>query len=145
MTHDLNTGRGRLARLADALENDLPKRFEAEGRTFDMRAWRTDLDPECGTAACAAGFACMLPEFNQRGLVLEWSDNLNVAEAYPIFKQEDGVLNEWEGLAAFFGVGLEVVDWIFDANCYKAKALKITPKMVAARIRKYLKGTEAQP
>ena len=52
----LPIGHRRLLRLAEFLETVPPEQF-------DMSSWIS----ECGTAACAAGWAARIPEFNAAG------------------------------------------------------------------------------
>lgn len=57
----------RLLKLADRLES-VPR------KQFDMATYFTETygpEPDCGTAACALGWACTMPEFKRLGLGLK--------------------------------------------------------------------------
>lgn len=59
---------------------------------------RTVKDPECGTTACALGWACAYPEFKAAGL--KFSTHLG----YPVFKGGGQYRYYHEAGAAFFGL-----------------------------------------
>lgn len=61
------TGKRRLLKLADFLETaDLPGEFNLETMAQDWRAGQ----PQCGTQACALGWATTIPSFRKAGLSL---------------------------------------------------------------------------
>lgn len=80
---------------------------------IDMNDWRQKEDDDgfvttyvsddnllkhnCGTAACAAGFACAYPKFKKQGLKYK-------EEGYPTYKGSNG----FNAMRSFFGV-----EWIF--------------------------------
>jgi hypothetical protein len=68
----------RLLKLADYLET-IPESY------FDIEEWVTEKD--CGTVMCAAGHACMIPEFKKQGLSLEGEKNF----LCPAFKGHQGL------------------------------------------------------
>ncbi len=85
----------------------------------------------CDAAACAAGSAALHPWFNKQGLKLSSETDT------------DGISfeDDFHALGKFFGLEYEVVNDIFgpwEYSIYPDK--KITPLMVANRIRKYLNG-----
>jgi len=90
---------------------------EEKSARFDMDAWFTD----CGTASCAAGFACEDPEFQAAGL-----SRCNLGEC----PQFDGKLT-FEALSKFFEIESE---FIFDPNYYNIKENHIKPRDVIDRI-----------
>lgn len=119
--------RKRLERLAQLLENwSVEKKFlvAPEGREkvnkFDIEIWK------CGTAACALGSACMLPEFNKAGLKLDGA-------ALPAYK---GYSESVAG-AEFFGLDYDEACLLFMPWNYKDNP---TPKTVAKRVREILAG-----
>jgi hypothetical protein len=58
----------RLLKLAKFLETKVPKgRFNYEV-VFSRYSVKFKGGPECGTAACAMGWACSIPEFKKLGL-----------------------------------------------------------------------------
>jgi hypothetical protein len=68
----------RLMKLADFLDTVPPKHFDMEDYTRGL--WTDDgefsakrlTNHECGTSACALGWAATIPEFKKAGLTLAW-------------------------------------------------------------------------
>jgi hypothetical protein len=87
---------------------------------------------ECGFAACAAGWACTIPEFNRAGLRLE-SDYLEDTDFYPEFKSNKG----FDALPNFFGIEVKEAYYFFYPDQYKTA--NPLPTTVAKRIRKFVK------
>jgi hypothetical protein len=96
---------------------------------FDLGHWRVHVDNEdgppvtdlneCGTTACAIGWACSIPEFIEAGLVYkEWG---------PTF---DGHVS-WGAPIEFFGISRKVANLLFSAHAYSANA---SARTVADRI-----------
>jgi hypothetical protein len=123
-------GHRRLLVLAEFLETRVdPKRF-------DLAEWSADdflPTPDCGTAACACGWAGMLPEFNALGfrLVLvpthEGSDEKAVAPTY-----KDAAAG-WASVQTFFELSYSQTYSLFEMYHYRRPP---GPQQVAARIRK---------
>ncbi len=133
------TPRQRLEHLADELE-----RYEEELEPhFDMEVWSQrlhvdstleDLLHGCGTAACAAGFACLLPALKADGLYL-------YGGKVPGFGHNTA---STEALRQFFGIDFRQMNYIFMDQCYipdqdSPYFRKVSPKEVVAHIREVLK------
>lgn len=82
---------------------------------LDMSNWT------CGTAACAVGHACMMPEFNEQGL------NLLAYHRTPNYAGESG----WGAVEAFFDLGWPAAWNLFESRHYPKPP---TPTEVADRI-----------
>lgn len=78
------------------------------------------LPPECGTAACAVGWACCLPAFNAEGLVRD------------IDSPKFGDLLGWPAVRRFFGLYREEAYYLFKTSAYVCSP---SPQTVAQRIR----------
>ena len=114
--------RRRLERLAEFLETLKPKR----GDTFDMAKFGHQR--ECGTVACALGWAALSPKF--RGLEGEWNNygELEITHnAYSFFAAG----------AEYFGVSDDTSNPLFSDTEYDIAT--ITQKTVARRVRQLLK------
>jgi hypothetical protein len=129
---------------------------------FDMNAWRDTFDPEendlepilllhtikegsCGTAACALGSAGLYGPLRAKGL--------KTTEDEVVYENETG----FEAGAAFFGISITQSFWLFHASNYHPAFnetydnpsnfgayhidTKVTPVMVADRVRRILDGT----
>lgn len=102
--------------------------------TFNMGMWYDESEEDgCGTAACAAGYACLDRGFRRRGLHIA---NLGTAGLkYPAFK---GAGAEF-AIAKFFGVAPSEARWLVYLSQYavrgrEAEMRHVTPAMVADRI-----------
>lgn len=137
------------------------KTVKVQGLRFDMRDWITRTD--CGTACCAAGWACFSPNFRAQGLQMEddldqvvetpteyaanydrmnsdYPDGDNYS-AGPVYKGHGG----FRALEMFFGPEARR---IFDAEAYFPADTsldvvfrhqsEITPDQVIVRIREVL-------
>ncbi len=98
------------------------KRFQ-----FDIGLFAKET--KCGTVCCAAGFAGMLPRFRRRGLK-------TVLDSYDIQR-----VDEFLGLSFTQSLSLFMPCGYFDGNIYGPK--KVTPFMVAKKIRKIVKDSLA--
>ena len=96
---------------------------DGEDVKFDMNTWH------CGPAACAAGIACMLPEFQEEGLRVDTSDVIN----FPVF----GKFKDYEAMQHVLDITYEQSEWLFDPNKYIG-FIKIRPIHVADGIRALL-------
>ncbi len=120
----------RLNKLADFLITVPPERF-------DMSHWLSinDFDQstlECGTAACAGGWACSIPEFRKAGLKLIKS-NLVCVQAYGCewIPEYEGYFAD-DAMRKFFDLDKMQTDSIFMPGGYDRPP---TPAEVAAKIR----------
>lgn len=140
---------GRLRKLADMLDGITDKAH------FDMGHWAThdgegqphlnsDGSFGCGTSACALGYAAMHPAFRRAGLRLVANKGWN-ADEQPFIPMVDALRAENAG-AKFFGIDEEEADDLFLPGRYRYEHgdRKITPKMVAKRVRKLIRQYEAQ-
>lgn len=97
------------------VENDKLGRYE----------WDTKALNECGTTACACGWACTIPSFRKAGLKLEKG-----------FLKYKGAFN-FTAASEFFGITLIEAEYLFDPLYYK-KADNTTPIEVSNRIKKFV-------
>jgi hypothetical protein len=104
----------RLLKLADFLVTVPPERF-------DLEVWA------CGAVACAVGWASEVPEFREAGFRLDQFD-------CPAFEGEE----DWEAVAAFFGVDYEQASRLFGKSSYWPH--RSGPLDVAARIRSFVES-----
>lgn len=102
----------RLLKLASHLES-LPR------KVFSIEVWHQT--KSCGTVACAAGHACMMPEFRRAGFRL-------TEDGWPIYRGEE----HFHACSKFFGITVDESLELFSPNYYKNSP---TPKQVAKRIR----------
>jgi hypothetical protein len=130
-----------LARHLERLHRTPPDQRQ---RRFNMATWFTrpsiSDDPDrthCGTAACAAGEACTIKEFNEAGLRLNWASE-HSTHAAPVFRTHRGDT----ALKWFFGIPFDKVQWFFMPEQYPGHLYQrcaITPGTVARRIRKFIR------
>lgn len=130
----------------------------------DLKGWRYDstaksdyirrvsdkeLLEECGTAACAVGWACAYPPFMAQGL--HWSYN-----NYPIYRANaQETYSSWGAVEQFFGLGECMDEYLFltTRECYPGSRgmpdedvsrfvhIKDDRELVLARIRYHLLKT----
>ncbi|MCY1206591.1 hypothetical protein D3C71_1823280 [compost metagenome] len=95
-----------------------------------MSCWRTSsagddrLIGDCGTSACAIGWACAYPEFQEQGL------GYDTHAGVPSFQ---GNLN-WHAVMSFFGVSESTADHLFQTD----EQGLVAKRGVLRRIRKLL-------
>lgn len=90
---------------------------------------------ECGTAACACGWAAQDARFRTQGFKLHFEPNSHrstVRSVLPAFKDYVG----WEAVSVFFGVGRAKAEYLFLASSYETYAA--TPGQVADRIEEFI-------
>lgn len=109
--------RERLTHLITVLEG-VPK------KAFDIWLFRN----ECGTAACAVGWAGMDPVFQAQGFRLE----VNAYGGYPVFENHGA----WTSIEVFFDLPAEVAKYLFSG--YEYSVLEPTPQHVIYRIKEVL-------
>jgi hypothetical protein len=113
----------RLRKLAKCLDHVKPEQFR-------MSTWWAGKPlPGCGTAACALGHACTIPEFYVLGLRLKLKCTCQYCtNAFiPVFKG----MKSFEAAERFFGITQQEARDLFTSNSMRGD----TPKQVAARIR----------
>lgn len=115
------TPRERLAFLANKLREPLPKNL-----TFNIRVWMTSI--ECGTAACAIGYATLVPELAADGLILEKGSLI------PFYKGNW----EYDACAVFFGIKVHLAKHFFHPDNYPKPAAAVTAQDVAERIERWM-------
>lgn len=115
----------RLTLLRDKLLSFTPE----QKKHFSLEIWigledaltglslRERLMAECGTAACAVGWACLMHEFIAQNLRFSYDENLG---AYaPVFERDDGKrLYGWDAVTAFFDIDEQVADELFVMESY---------------------------
>ena len=120
----------RLLRLADFLEH------EVKNKWFDLTFWATEgwKDRECGSTACALGWATAIPEFKQAGLKLkvELSYGQPRVPIYiPAYKEKERT----SAGASFFGLSYDQASWLFSPWWYPES--HTSRRYVAKRIRSF--------
>lgn len=115
----------RLITLAKHLEKVASTLPGKRKRRFNMYTW-VHRQP-CGTAACAMGEACFIPEFKKLGLTL-------TNHTLPTYKGQTG----WEACYAFFDLPADDALRVFSPASYYPDY--IDPASVAQRIRSLVKG-----
>jgi len=114
----------RLMKLADFLDTVPRKHFDmniyVEGIRTGDGEYKIDglINHECGTSACALGWACTMPEFRKAGLRLSGS--------MPIYKNWD----EQSAAKRFFGITEKEAETLFYSHWDAG------PKAAATRCRK---------
>lgn len=115
----------RLLILADFLSEKVPS------EQFLLDVWVAD-DGECGTVACACGWAARIPEFAALGFRLHDREIVDgVFDAWPAFGDKEG----WDAVEAFFDLIWEEAHYLFASHMYPCNARDT--KDVVARIRKF--------
>lgn len=145
------TGDERLVFLADALDADADNK---KGIKFDLGSWMRDSGGpgrsfltqdsrerklDCGTAACAVGLACLLPEFQAEGLSASWN------KGYSAIIPEYGSARGYMAAALFFGISVHQAEQLFAGCNYSVKVGAVAERAVASRIRQYLKAVAEYP
>jgi hypothetical protein len=113
----------RLLKLAKFLDS-------VQQKHFNMGWWGYAIDAECGTVACAAGYATTIPEFQAEGLT--------APDAPCTLQPAYGEFCGFHALGAFFGLTMPEAMNIFLATCYPVAGDRISPAMVAAKIRGFV-------
>lgn len=92
---------------------------------FCMSTW-VDSFLNCGTSACALGWACKIPEFNKLGLRVEYYE--------PIFEDEFGI---YAGMN-FFDLTEEESRGLFIGKFFNERLENVTKKQVIDKIREMI-------
>lgn len=117
----------RLTKLAELMDRIKP----TSKKKFDLQYWKKKTD--CGTSACAVGWACSDPWFKEQGLKLKtdvWSRK-ETETAWDVY------YDDWRHFAA--------VARFFDIREYEAEHLFMPgveyskPADVASRVREFIK------
>lgn len=120
----------RLLKLADFLDTLKPKNFDVSEWARQGTVWirGDEVKPDCGTVACAAGWACFIPEFQRLGLMLAPNREGVFVVCFDHYWGDDAI-------EIFFGLGEDssLTSRIFYQDGYDDS--RVTPKMVAKRIR----------
>jgi len=103
----------RLTKLAQHLLTVPPEKLK-------MHNWT------CGTAACAVGHACAMPEFKAEGLALSHSNK------YPVLTTI--YASGWNAVEAFFDISYEAAQYLFSHEHYFVQP---TPREVSERIAEF--------
>lgn len=110
-------------------QNDLETTYEQSVRNkarFDKGENPKKLHKDCGTTACALGWACSIPELRRKGLYLDDRESPALRGKYDLLPTEVG--------AEFFGITDEESHSLFIPDHYDVDDFsKITPKMVAKK------------
>ena len=108
---------------------------------FTMGSWGEEHD--CGTVACAFGWATQIPQLQSEGLSCERHENLiGIVNWTPVFNGERG----YKAAMAFFELTREQASYLFEACCYATRVATgtyrmkefVSPKDVATRIRTFV-------
>lgn len=131
---DLRTTVRRLRRWVEILR-EVERRLESRANTpvFNMLSWFVEVHPpehRCGTASCAAGYACADRGFRRRGLrngraytECGWGDNV------PTYEGAGGA----GAIAKFFGIHADEARWVTFPTRYEVHPE--TPAPVIERIK----------
>lgn len=148
-----SAGRKRLLKLAGLLEKDAKNK---KGVKFDLGTWAKPANadyleqyttranvtpsPDCGTAACAVGLACISGAFAREGLTIaprRWDGGMQVGYiAVPAF----GRLRDFPAVRAFFDLDKHQSRWLFMSQFYRASTGARAERAVAKRIRDFVAG-----
>lgn len=132
----------RLQRLYDFhhLMANYEEYFKIEKIPFNMHVWYAgEVKHACGTAACALGAACLLPQFRKQGLKLK-ADWVGDRRPMPTYAGERGE----EAGEKFFGITKIEADCLFYPYNYRINGcyVEVTPAMVANKIQKLINKYE---
>lgn len=116
--------RKRLKHLILVLEQ-----VEKLGRKFDMGVWWAQLDHECGTSACALGWACQDPWFLSKGLHLN-----------ELKEPQFGTNRTLDAAAAFFDIDINASLELFNPTTWDIPWKDIKPQHVIDRIKNLLES-----
>ena len=135
-TKNLQKSIERLTKLADYLRDNVPnQRFDLDtfvnhekdifGRKEDLKTVRKELkEGFCGTTACAVGHACMMPEFQKKGMRVRIVDSSGWGSSEgnylaATFKDKDGNIFEgFEAAQKFFKISEDRAEKLFSPDGY---------------------------
>ncbi len=135
----------RLLRSAQHLE-DVVAHLPRE--RFDMAHW-AKYRLSCGTACCAVGHCCDIPEFAEAGLSMKLPRDFQegIGTALPMFAGSDGSA----AVRYFYGISADEVDYLFTQEAYwddldwkpdPGDERRVEPLDVAQRIRDFVASKE---
>lgn len=81
---------------------------------LDLRLWRNDEKPDCGTIHCAFGWAATYPPFQAMGLHLVESSYMEDGVEIPIHNPHFNGESSFSAAAEFFGISLREAMNLFD-------------------------------
>ncbi len=90
-----------LIRAVDPAKLDLSEwreRIVGEQPVYPGAISDKDLINDCGTIACAVGWACAHPPFKEQGLLYD------SMFGFPVLHTQSGVLDGWEAVEEFFSI-----------------------------------------
>lgn len=116
-------------------------------RLFDLTSWFTGLGDcddcdnqyDCGTVACAVGWACRVPAFHRLGL----SSETRCGVTEPLYHDPetdpggDNTREGWDAVEQFFGLSQVSANYLFSSYQYN-HGNSARPSDVAARIRDFV-------
>lgn len=131
----------RLTKLADYMDS-LPEKaanhfymgawMQHEGdHAFEPEAITTDALMDCGATACAAGWACSVPEFSSNGLTMVHAQGWNGTQYWVVRFRE---YSDDDAVMRFFGVP----DWSIHEQLFHAYEIN-SPKQWANHCRKVIR------
>ena len=131
------TFKRRLLKLADFLETVPRKRFDYMqwvGKDWDGKSSLNN----CGTTACALGWATAIPSLRRAGLRLK----RRVPSNYVCLKEESPNYDSASRAAEkVFGLSFREFMWLFvPGDGHHKPSFKATPKQVARHIRRFVKN-----
>jgi hypothetical protein len=143
----MNMNIERLQTLASFLRGVPKEHFNLETWRYDNAENSVCVNDEqltsslsCGTTACAVGWACSIPEFQEQGLAYRGNtpSYLSVATPNggpPVFN----FYESWEAVMEFFGIDYYMAEHLFLGESYES-CEAATADEVADRIEALIKG-----
>lgn len=123
----------RLLKLAEFLETaNIPIKFDMAAGELGYAESAKAGRPECGTAACALGWATAIPSFRRAGLRFD----MDGYTSWPIFREAAGYLAG----AAFFEISGPQASGLFVPTDIQFLKGKRGRRIVARRIRKLVES-----
>ncbi len=119
----------------------LPGRYGGPNDYDTIKAGITPKDMHtCGTTACALGWAATIPSFRRAGLKLVYAER-GYGDVWfgKTPDDPDDAVSAFDAGAEFFRIPEEVSEHFFSPGEYTQDNEEVTPKMVAARIERYVK------
>ncbi len=121
----------KLLKLADFLEH------KVKSRQFDLATWGTAgfLEKECGSAACAAGWATVCFQGSGLTLVDNYADHCDI-----VYRRGRKTFEGFEACMNFFEIDRELAEHLFDPDEYTrpgrmdvVRRLRAVAKCIAKR------------
>ena len=115
--------------------------LKVPNKSFDLTQWTNvkelSQQVDCGTVACAVGWACFDKSFNEEGLNYQEVEQNLFGTQYmtPVFEGSTG----WDAVEAFFDISLGASEFLFETHAYENHSWyadrSVQPKDVINRIR----------